>query len=163
LLEVLQQLGGRSYAREIARWVHGTGELPLAELLEQHGAQYNSEPDQVAQQLGLRVKDSGGLHIAQVLRGGAAEKAGFAAGDEWLTVQAQTSKASGPWRIQVLDDLMLYCGNARKITATVARDKRVLSLTLTLPKASFAARLSVRDLDAVNRWLDQPPATGEKP
>jgi predicted metalloprotease with PDZ domain len=163
LLAVLHQLGGRSYTKEITRWVHGTGELPLAELLEQHGAQFNREPDQVAQQLGLRVKDSAGLHITQVLRGGAVEKAGFAAGDEWLTVQAQSSNASGPWRVQTLDDLMLYCGNARKITATVARDKRVLSLTLSLPKPSFAARLSVRDVDAVNRWLDQPAATGEKP
>jgi predicted metalloprotease with PDZ domain len=163
LLVVLQQLGSRSYAKEVARWVHGTGELPLAELLEQHGVQFNREPDQVAQQLGMRVKDSGGLHITQVMRGGAAEKAGFAAGDEWLTVQALTIKPSGPWRMQALDDLMLYCGNARKVIATVARDKRVLSLTLNLPKASFAARLSVRDIAAVSRWLDQPPATGEKP
>jgi len=153
LLDVLQDLGGRSYARELARWVHSTAELPLAELLEQHGVQFNREPDQVAQQLGLRVKEAAGVHIQQVLRGGVAEKAGFAAGDEWLAVQASGLKASGPWRMQTLDDLTLYCGNAKKVTVIVARDKRLLTLALNLPQPSLAARLSVRDPQAVNHWL----------
>jgi predicted metalloprotease with PDZ domain len=154
LLEVLQTLAGRSYAREIARWVHSTAELPLAELLEAHGVQYNREPDQVAQQLGLRVKEANGVHIQQVLRGGVAEKAGFASGDEWIAVQAGSAKASGPWRLQALDDLMLYCGNAKKVIATIARDKQLIDLTLSMPKPSLAVRLSVRDVAAVARWLD---------
>jgi predicted metalloprotease with PDZ domain len=154
LLEVLQTLAGRSYAREIARWVHSTAELPLAELLEAHGVQYNREPDQVAQQLGLRVKEANGVHIQQVLRGGVAEKAGFASGDEWVAVQAGSAKASGPWRLQALDDLMLYCGNAKKVIATIARDKQLIDLTLSMPKPSLAVRLSVRDVAAVARWLD---------
>ncbi|WP_296509760.1 peptidase M61 [Rhodoferax sp.] len=150
LLAVLQELGGRSFAKDLARWVHSTKELPVAELLEQHGVQVNHEPDQAAQQLGLRVKESGGLFIHQVLRGGAAEKAGFAAGDEWLAVQTEGE----PWRMQVLDDLMLYAGKAKKVTALVSRDKRLLSLQLTLPGPSQAVRLSVRDAAAANRWLD---------
>jgi len=154
LLDVLQALSGRSYAKDMARWVHSTAELPLAELLEAHGVQYNREPDQVAQQLGLRVKESNGVQIHQVLRGGVAEKAGFASGDEWLAVQAASAKASGPWRMQNLDDLMLYCGNAKKVTATIARDKQLINLTLAMPKASQAVRLSVRDAAAVNRWLE---------
>ena len=153
LLDVLQELGGRSYAKELARWVHSTAELPLAELLEQHGVQFNREPDQVAQQLGLRVKESGGLFVQQVLRGSVAEKAGLAAGDEWLGVQEAGPNSSGPWRMQMLDDLMLYCGDAKKVIVTVARDKRLLTLSLALPKASFAVRLSVRDASAVNQWL----------
>jgi len=153
LLEVLRQLGGRSFAGEISRWVHSTRELPLAELLEQHGVQYNREPDQVAQQLGLRVKEAGGLQITQVLRGGPAEKAGFASGDEWLAVQATGARASGPWRVQTLDDVLLYGGNAKTVVATVVRDRRLLALTLTLPRPSFAVRLSVRDPASVNRWL----------
>jgi predicted metalloprotease with PDZ domain len=150
LLAVLQDLGGRSFAKEIAHWVHSTKELPVAELLERHGVQVNREPDQVAQQLGLRVKESGGLFIQQVLRGGAAEKAGFAAGDEWLAVQTD----GAPWRMQALDDLTLYTGNAKKLSALVARDKRLLTLALTLPAATQATRLSVRDAQAVNLWLD---------
>jgi len=107
----------------------------------------------VAQQLGLRVKESGGLTIHQVLRGGVAEKAGFASGDEWLAVQADSPKASGAWRMQTLDDLTLYCGNAKKVLATVARDKRLLTLSLTLPKPSNAVRLTVADAVAVDAWL----------
>ncbi|CAM8669996.1 COG3975 Predicted protease with the C-terminal PDZ domain [Comamonadaceae bacterium] len=150
LLAVLQDLGGRSFAKDLARWVHSTKELPVHELLEQHGVQVNREPDQAAQQLGLRVKESGGLFIQQVLRGGAAEKASFAAGDEWLAVQTEGM----PWRMQALDDLMLYAGKAKKVTALVSRDKRLIQLTLTLPAPTQAVRLSVRDAAAANRWLD---------
>ncbi len=153
LLAVLADLGGRSFAKDIARWVHSTQELPVVELLERHGVTVHREPDQVAQQLGLRVKESGGLTISQVLRGGVAEKAGFASGDEWLAVQADSPAATGPWRMLALDDLTLYCGNAKKVKATVARDKRLLALTLTLPKPSTAVRLAVADAARVDRWL----------
>ncbi|MES2951494.1 MAG: peptidase M61 [Pseudomonadota bacterium] len=153
LLAVLAQLGARSFASDIARWVHSTTELPTSALLERHGIQIHQEPDQVAQQLGLRVKEGGGLFIHQVLRGGVAEKAGFASGDEWIAVQPAGSEANGAWRLQTLDDFTLCAGNAKKVTALVSRDKRLLSLTLTLPKASHAVRLSVRDAGAVNTWL----------
>jgi predicted metalloprotease with PDZ domain len=153
LLAVLADLSGRSFARELARWVHSTQELPVAELLERHGVKVHREPDQVAQQLGLRVKESGNVLIQQVLSAGVAEKAGFASGDEWLAVQAVGAKASGPWRMQTLDDLTLYAGNAKKVIATVARDKRLLTLTLPMPKPSTALRLTVADATAVKRWL----------
>ena len=35
---------------------------------------------------------------------GAAEKAGFASGDEWLAVQPSGSDAHGAWRLQSLDE-----------------------------------------------------------
>jgi predicted metalloprotease with PDZ domain len=153
LLDTVEELGGRSFAKELARWVHSTQDLPVTELLERHGVRVHREPDQVAQQLGLRIKESGGVTIHQVLRGGVAEKAGFASGDEWLAVQAGNARATGPWRMQTLDDLTLYAGNAKKVIATVARDKRLLTLPLTLPKASFAVRLAVADTVALERWL----------
>jgi predicted metalloprotease with PDZ domain len=154
LLSTLAALGQRSFAKDLERWVHSTRELPYAELLEQHGVQVNREPDQLAQRLGLRVKESGGVHIQQVLRGGAAEKAGFASGDEWLAVGASSAKAPSMWRLATLDELLLYTGKASKLNAIVARDKRVTTLQLTLPKPSMAVRLSVRDAAAVSRWLD---------
>ena len=157
LLAVLEQLGGRSYAKELKSWVHSTDELPVAELLESHGLQVNREPDQVAQQLGLRVKEGNGLHIQQVLRGGAAEKAGFASGDEWLAVESPTGTARGPWRMMALDDLTLYSGKAKKINALVSRDKLLLTLSLTLPKPTQAVRLSVRDATLAAHWLDEVP------
>ena len=158
LLAVLTDLGGRSYAKELARWVHSTQELPVAALLERHGIKVHREPDQVAQQLGLRTKEANGLSVHQVLRGGVAEAAGFASGDEWLAVQAVGTKATGPWRMQTLDDLTLYCGNAKKVVATVARDKRLLTLTLTMPKPTTALRLSVSDAALAGRWLEDSAA-----
>ncbi|MBS7808051.1 PDZ domain-containing protein [Variovorax sp. PCZ-1] len=128
----LQQLSGRSYAKEIAAWVHGTGDLPLQELLEAHGVSMTAEPGAslpMAQRLGLRVSESSGsLIIKNVLTGGLAQQAGFAPGDEWLAVD--------DWRIHKLEDLALLCGNAANTTATVSRDKRLLRLQLTLPGAS---------------------------
>src|SRR2546429_7067477 len=52
VLAVLQDLGGRSFAPEITQWVHGTDDLPLAELLAAHGVQAKAEPAQTAQRLG---------------------------------------------------------------------------------------------------------------
>src|SRR5256885_15775707 len=46
VLAVLQDLGGRSFAPEITQWVHGTDDLPLAELLAAHGVQAKAEPAQ---------------------------------------------------------------------------------------------------------------------
>ncbi len=112
------------------------------------------EPDQVAQQLGLRVKESGGLFVQQVLRGGAAEKAGFAAGDEWIAVSTASGLNQHPWRMQSLDDLTLYTGKVKKLNALIARDKRLMTLPLTLPAATQAVRLAAKDASAVNLWLD---------
>jgi predicted metalloprotease with PDZ domain len=44
---------------------------------------------QLAQRLGLRVAENHSVQIKTVLRGGAAEQAGFAAGDEWLGLQGE--------------------------------------------------------------------------
>ncbi len=163
LLQVLQQQTGRSFAPELHAWVHSTADLPLAALLERHGITTHQEPDQVAQQLGLRVKENGGLHIQQVLRGGVAEQAGFAAGDEWLGIEVHTKAGKGKsqviqrWRVQSLDDFTLHAGNASQVQALVSRDKRLLTLPLTLPQATYAARLSIKEAPLVNRWLDQTP------
>jgi hypothetical protein len=63
--------------------------------------------------------------------------------------------------MQVLDDLTLYSGKSKKVIALVSRDKRLLNLSLTLPKATHAVRLSVRDAVAANRWLDGLPLNGQ--
>ncbi|MDB5730118.1 MAG: peptidase, partial [Variovorax sp.] len=74
--EALATVGGRSYVREIASWVHSTDELPLAELLRAHGVAVLDDPAQRAQELGLRVAEAnGGVRVTVVLRGGAAEQA----------------------------------------------------------------------------------------
>jgi predicted metalloprotease with PDZ domain len=147
---VLQDLGGRSFKRELAQWVHGTRELPLRELLHHHGVAVTDEPAQLAQRLGLRVAESNGaIQVKTVLRGGAAEKAGLAAGDEWLGVEAGGSG----WRLGKLDDLLFYAGTHKSVTALVARDRRLLRLPLTLPGAATTWRLALRDAALARPWL----------
>ena len=155
----LQAVGGRSFAPELARWVHGRDDLPLKALLEQHGVAVHEDPAQLAQRLGLRVSETQGVQIKTVLRGGVAEQAGFAAGDEWLGLEpvgkAATSSAAG-WRMHRLDDLTLYAGDAKKVIALVARDQRLLRFELILPPAQTTWRLAVRDAALIDNWLASP-------
>jgi predicted metalloprotease with PDZ domain len=153
LLTVLAELGGRDFSRELAEWVHGTADLPLKALLERHGVGVHEDAAQPAQRLGLRVAEAAGIQVKVVLRGGAAERAGFAAGDEWLGVTADGAPGDG-WRLHKLEDLALYTGPQRKLTALVARDKRLLRLPLELPELATTWRLALRDAAAVASWLE---------
>jgi predicted metalloprotease with PDZ domain len=146
---VLRELGGRPFTRELAAWVHGTRELPVEELLQKHGVVVLEEPAQLAQRLGLRVNETTGVQIKQVLRGGAAELAGIAANDDWLGVEV----AGSGWRMTKLDDLTLYAGTHKKVTALVARDRKLLRLELTLPVAVTTWRLVLRDAALAQPWL----------
>ncbi|HEY8356242.1 MAG TPA: peptidase M61, partial [Ramlibacter sp.] len=147
---VLKELGGRAFTRELAAWVHGTRELPLKELLEQHGIAVLEEPSQLQQRLGVRVSETNGtIVLKNVLRGGAAEQAGLAANDEWIGVEV----AGAAWRLAKLDDLLLYAGTHRKLVALVARDRRLLRQELTLPAHSTTWRLALRDAARAQAWL----------
>ncbi|MFL6693108.1 MAG: M61 family metallopeptidase, partial [Ramlibacter sp.] len=147
---VLRELGGRSFAREIAAWVHGTRELPLADLLQKQGIFALDEPAQLQQRLGVRSEDTGGsVKLKTVLRGGAAEQAGMAANDEWIGIEV----AGEAWRVGKLDDLTLYAGNHRRVIALVARDRRLLRLELHVPAAATTWRLVLRDAKVAQPWL----------
>ena len=156
LCAALAELGGRSFTKEIARWVHGTADLPLKTLLERQGVAIRDEPAQIAQRLGVRVADGTGIQVKNVLRASAAERAGFAAGDEWFGVEVGAAKSASSWRLTKLDDLLLYAGSATKIGALIARDKRLLKLSVTLPKSATTWRLAARDNSLVGQWLDAP-------
>jgi predicted metalloprotease with PDZ domain len=162
-LAALHEVAGRSFAPELASWVHGKGELLLEGLLKQHGVSVLEDPAQLAHRLGGRVNETNGLHIKTVLRGGALEKAGFAAGDEWLGLDvvkpskrrepaSKAGHASG-WRMSRLDDLLLYAGHAKKVIALVSRDKRLLRLVLTVPPPLTTWRLMAQDAAKIDLWL----------
>jgi predicted metalloprotease with PDZ domain len=160
---VLEELGGRSFAKEIKAWVHGVGELPVRALLAKHGVAVTNEPAQLQQRLGLRVTETNGINIKVVLSGGAAEKAGFAAGDEWLGITVGNTRNSETWRIHKLDDLAQYITDhatkSQKITAIVARDKRLVHLTLNWPTQSaertwqFKTGKEVSAVKQLSTWL----------
>jgi predicted metalloprotease with PDZ domain len=158
---VLQKLSGRSFDAELAQWVHSTAALPLERLLKAQGVQVVEDTPQLAQRLGLRVSEANGaVHIKVVLRGGAAEQAGFCAGDEWLAVGAARGAA---WRLNKLDDLLLYTGamtsgmKSKTVQAVVSRDKRLHTLKLTIPAgeredlATWVLRAG--DAARVDAWL----------
>ena len=156
----LAELAGRSFEHEIAAWVHGTGELPLKALLQAHGAQVHEEPSQLAQALGLRVAEGDAITLKVVLDGGPAAQAGLAAGDEWLGVEVpapparagRKAGAAAGWRLQRIDELPLYAGSARQVTALVARDKRLLRLPLALPEKSTTWRIAAPDKADAAAW-----------
>lgn len=127
IAKALQQCSGRSYAKELAEWVHGRDELPLKGLLYSAGIEWQAQPATLAQRLGLRVSESAltGVKATHVLRGGAAEAAGIAAGDEILAVAG--------WRVRRLDEALRLLVPGRAAECLVSRDQRVLALTLVLP------------------------------
>ena len=158
VLAVLQALTGRSWAAEFKAWVHGTRDLPLQKLLTSHGVAVHHDPAQLAQRLGVRVTEDHGVLIKTVLNGSAAHKAGFAPGDEWLGVEVATkatAKAASAWRMNKLDDLLLFAGAAKKVTALISRDRQLLRLTLTVPdaQANRTWRLGIDNAKLVSRWL----------
>jgi predicted metalloprotease with PDZ domain len=119
----LRRLGARSYAKEIADWVHGTDELPLAALLDAAGVTLAAEKAGYAAVLGLRlVESSNAVQVKQVLAGSVALRAGVAAGDELLAVDG--------WRIRRLDEAQQWLEPGRDFELLLARDQRLLRMTL---------------------------------
>ena len=152
LLEVLKGLTGRSWRNDLHAWVHSTRELPLEKLLTAHGVTIHHDPAQLAQALGLRVVEERGVVIKQVLNGSPAHAAGFAPADEWLGVEINNSL----WRLQKLDDVLLYAGWGKKVTALISRDRQILRLPITLPKAKEHTtwRLAIDEANKVKAWLN---------
>ncbi len=156
IARALKRLGGRAFDRELRDWVHGTGDLPVQDLLAAQGAKVQQDKAPLAQQLGLRVSESGSLTVKNVLRGGAAEAAGLAAGDEWLGVEFAPPKRGAPaesWRVTRLDDVAQLRGQRSKLTALVSRDRRLLRCPLDWPAEAHTVRLTVGDVGLLARWL----------
>ena len=137
-------------------------ECRLTEAARAHGITFKAEVPQLAQRLGLRVTEGSGVQIKAVLRGGLAERAGMAAGDEWLGIEVQGQG----WRISKLSDLALYAGAEKQVTALVARDARLLRLPLQLEPDTAPRKgsrepalpadtvsLTVADHALVTQWL----------
>jgi predicted metalloprotease with PDZ domain len=133
----LADVGGRSYAKELKQWVHGTDDLPWQSLLAKAGVAWNQQPPSVAQRLGLRVSESAltGIKVSNVLRGGAAEAAGVSAGDELIAVDG--------WRLRRLDDLTRLMTAKQPAQLLLSRDQRVQTLTIQLPPEPTSGAVSL--------------------
>lgn len=151
---------GRSWHTELQAWVHGTGDLPVVACLERVGASVGYEPAPMAQQLGLRVNESGGsVRLKTVLRGSSAEAAGLAAGDEWLGVEvaAQGEHPAEAWRLNRLEALARWLGPRTEFSALISRDQRLLRCPVHLHSVARVLRLAHTDHPALADWLNAAP------
>ncbi|WP_088278515.1 M61 family metallopeptidase [Ideonella sp. A 288] len=130
IVAVLQAVGGRSFAPELAAWVDGTDEVPLAELLADLGVEARTDRAAFTASLGLRLSEGavGGVHVKAVLTGSAAAAAGISAGDELLAVDG--------WRIRRLDEALLWIDPAKPFDLLLVRDQRVMTLRVAPQPAS---------------------------
>ena len=171
-VQVLEELGGRSYKKEIAAWVHGTNELPVQKCLELHGIKILKSQASWQQHLGTRVTEKAGegVLVKTVLSGGAAEAAGFAPGDEWIGIElgagAPSKNKQSSWRIHKLDDLTLYVGDVSKfvsqavsLSALVARDMKLIKLPMQMKRKKQSSedhliwRFEIQDTKKLQQWL----------
>lgn len=119
----LEAVGGRSYAREMAAWVHGTAELPLPALLAGAGVAVREDKPAFAATLGLRVAEgAAGVTVKHVLAASPAQRAGVSAGDELLAVDG--------WRLRRLDEAQQWIEPGRRIELLLSRDQRLQTLSL---------------------------------
>ena len=106
----------------LADWVHGTDDLPLPELLAAFGIEQRPERVGLAAALGLRLSEGvvSGVQVKTVLAGGAAHRAGVAAGDELLALDG--------WRVRRLDEAQGWLARELPFELLLVRDQRVLTL-----------------------------------
>ena len=133
----LAEVGGRSYEKELNAWVHGTDDPPWRLQLARAAVEWGQQAPTVAQRLGLRVSESAltGIKVTHVLRGGAGEAAGLAAGDEVLGVDG--------WRVRRLDELPRLLPERGAMQLLISRDQRLRTLALSLPPAPEAGAVSL--------------------
>ncbi len=132
----LKRIGARSYTKEIAAWVHGCDELPLAALLDASGVTLAAEKAGYAAALGLRLTESvNAVQVKQVLSGSVAMRAGVSAGDELLAVDG--------WRIRRLDEAQQWLEPGRDFELLLVRDQRLLRVTLQPGSAVSATQAAL--------------------
>ncbi len=149
---LVQAIADKACWQALLQWVHTTIDLPLTKLLATAGVETVAVKANLAQQLGLRIGTDGGIKVKQVLTGTLASRAGFAAGDEWLAIEAKDQT----WRINNLDDVLLYAPAGKPIKVWVSRDKQMLKLALTLPKNQMInadVKLKIADAKKLLSWL----------
>ncbi len=130
LVDELNRQAAHDWADCLRQWVHGTGDLPWEAALQQHGVRVRQEPAALAQRLGLRVKEAGGLTVTHVLRGGPAERAGMASGDEWLAVETPDGRT---WRVFTLADVSALVQPNDKLQVWIGRDRLLHRCALVWP------------------------------
>jgi predicted metalloprotease with PDZ domain len=97
VLALFEEVSGVGLASFFKRYVHGTDDVPLLQLLAPFGVALIAPEASGKPDIGVRLAIEGGdSKIASVYEGGAAHKAGLSAGDKLVAVDGLRVPAAGP-------------------------------------------------------------------
>ncbi|MCB1865406.1 MAG: M61 family metallopeptidase [Chromatiales bacterium] len=155
-------LAGEDLSTFFARYVHGTEDPPLAELLVDVGVEYRlraPEPEKsAAARLGVKLASGSVVRLGSVFDGGAAQAAGLAAGDEIVAIDGVRCDAAG------LDARIARIAPGRTLSVHAFRRDELNVFELALPAAADSVcalgLASNADADCLRRraaWLVATP------
>ncbi len=145
---VAEEVSGLPLQRFFADYVHGTRELPLAELVAHFAVRLDWERAK-APSLGVKAtSEKGEIRLSTVYDGSAAQKAGLAAGD--VIVAIDELRVSG-----TLDDTLARRapGDVVRVHAFRRDELMVFSVRLDEPEATAKLSLAPRGNRLRKEWL----------
>lgn len=148
---IVTEATGLDLSEEIAAWAYGTGDLPLAEILEPFGVRLKAAAAAGGSAIGARVAArDGGVGLLSADRDGPATRAGLSAGDVIVAVDGLRMSDA---RFKALLARMLP-GSPVRVHAF--RREQLFETTLTLGSPFVESRLSISGGSASARrlWLD---------
>lgn len=156
--EIFERASGLDLARFFEQYVHGTGELPLAELLAPFAVAANDERKAGKASLDVRaVRKGGDCRLASVYEGGAAHRAGLSAGDLLVAIDGLRvpSDPAG------LDKLLARYTPGETVTVHAFRRDELMSFKVELdgeraPQFALTAQNGPKEAVAARRaWLEK--------
>ncbi|MHC4779307.1 MAG: S1C family serine protease, partial [Planctomycetota bacterium] len=133
--KVFEQLQGGDFMEQLRKLLEGEGGTDFGKLLEQFRKMFGQEeqpaPEPPKAYLGIRPQESAewGVVVGEVIEGGAADKAGFRAGDRILTM--------GGRDVADISDLLRFLGKRNpgdKVKFVVVRGGKRVTHTVVLGK-----------------------------
>jgi predicted metalloprotease with PDZ domain len=153
---LFEQVSGIKLKRFFDRYIRGTEDVPLAELLAPFAVNYADVRKSAKPSLGIRVtrgSGNGDAKVANVYEGGAGHRAGLSAGDQLLALDGVRIPAAGP------DSLLTRYRDNDTVELHVFRRDELMRFALKL-KADDAPQVAltseVRPVAAVRKraaWL----------
>jgi len=129
VLAVFEEVSGIKLKRYFERYISGTEDVPLQDLLVPFAVSYADAREAGNPGLGIRVtrgSTNGDAKVASVYEGGAGHRAGLSAGDQLLALDGIRIPAAGP------DSLLARYRNNDVVQLHVFRRDELLSLALKL-------------------------------
>lgn len=124
---LFDEVTGLKLKRFFDRYIRGTDDLPLEQLLAPFGVTWSDAAKNAKPSLGVRLsRDNGDAKIASVYEGGAAHRAGLSAGDRLVALDGLRVPAAGP------DELLNRYSVNDPVTLHVFRRDELMTFTFKL-------------------------------